>query len=93
MYYCVITGIDMHKEQSRDPLRPPRRNGTPFTIYFNDQQTENLNRISRERRVPKAELVRFGVDLMLAQLSNGQLELPLGIDLPLNAIQRPGVEP
>ena len=75
----------MPKEQSRSPLRQPRRKGTPFTIYFSDQQTENLNRISRERRVPKAELVRFGVDLMLAQLSNGQLELPLGIDLSLNA--------
>jgi len=59
----------------------PRRKGTPFTIYFSDRQTEDLNRISRQRRVPKAELVRIGVDLLLAQISSGQLELPLGVDL------------
>jgi len=74
----------MPNEQPHSPLKPPRRNGTPFTIYFSDQQTERLNRISRERRVSKAELVRTGVDLLLAQLSGGQLELPLGIDLPLS---------
>lgn len=74
----------MSNESLHTPLKPPRRNGTPFTIYFSDQLTENLNRVSRERRVSKAELVRIGVDLLLAQLSSGQLELPLGIDLPLN---------
>jgi hypothetical protein len=60
----------------KEALKQVRRNGTPFTIYFSHQQAESLNRISRERRVPKAELVRFGVDLMLAQLASGQLELP-----------------
>ncbi len=74
----------MPNEQPHTPFKPPRRNGTPFTIYFSDQQTERLNRISRERRVSKAELVRIGVDLLVAQLSSGQLELPLGIDLPLS---------
>jgi hypothetical protein len=80
-------------KKARDRFRPPRRNGTPFTIYFSDQQTENLNRISRERRVSKAELVRIGVELLLAQLSGGQLELPLGIDLPLNISRHQEQEP
>lgn len=83
----------MPNEQSHTPLKPPRRNGTPFTIYFSDQQTARLNRISRERRVSKAELVRIGVDLLLAQLSSGQLELPLGIDLPLSASRQQEQKP
>ena len=80
-------------KKRRDRFTPPRRNGTPFTIYFSDQQTENLNRISRERRVSKAELVRIGVELLLAHLSGGQLELPLGIDLPLNISRHQEQEP
>lgn len=73
--------LDQH---SRTEIRRPRRKGTPFTMYFSDQQIECLNRVSRERRVPKAELVRIGVDLLLTHLSDGQLNLPLGIDLPLS---------
>jgi len=74
----------MRREQSHGAPKSPRRKGTPFTIYFSDQHTNSLNRISRERRVAKAELVRIGVDLLLAQLASGQLKLPLGLDLPLN---------
>lgn len=72
----------MANHQVRGALKTPRRKGTPFTMYFSDQQAEELNRISRQRRVPKAELVRLGVDLLISQLSGGQLKFPLGIDLP-----------
>jgi hypothetical protein len=78
----------MTRERPHSPSRPPRRRGTPFTVYFSDQQTESLNRISRERRVPKAELLRIGVDLLLAHMSSGQLDLPLGIELPPSIRQK-----
>ena len=71
-------------KQTSGRARVPVRRGTPLTVYFSDGQTESLNRISRQRRVPKAELVRIGVELLIAQLSSGQLDLPLGIDLPLS---------
>lgn len=69
-------------KQTKGRARVPARTGTPLTVYFSDRQTDSLNQISRQRRVPKAEIVRLGVDLLLTQLSRGQLELPLGIDLP-----------
>ena len=72
----------------RPSANTPRRKGTPFTIYFSDKQAQDLNRISRERRVPKSELVRIGVDLLLAHISSGQLELPLGIELPSSIRQK-----
>jgi hypothetical protein len=58
------------------------RNGTPLTVYFTDAQIQQLNEISRQRRVPKAELLRVAVDLLLDQLANGQLRLNLGIEQP-----------
>lgn len=41
-----------------------------------------LNRISRQRRVAKAELLRLAVDLLLDQIDHGQLQL--GIPFPHN---------
>ena len=82
MYIHVITQGGIVPKQTRGHARVPARKGTPLTVYFSDRQTESLNQISRQRRVPKAELIRIGVDLLLTQLSSGQLDLPLGIDLP-----------
>ncbi len=59
----------------------PVRKGTPLTVYFSDEQTAQLNNISRQRRVPKAELLRIAVDLLVNQLNDGQLQLPLGVDI------------
>jgi hypothetical protein len=59
----------------------PVRKGTPLTVYFSDEQTTQLNNISRQRRVPKAELLRIAVDLLVNQLNDGQLQLPLGVDI------------
>ena len=60
--------------------RPAGRNGSPLTIYFSREQAEELSRVSRERRVSKANLVRLAVDRLLRQLQAGQLNLPLGIE-------------
>jgi len=57
------------------------RTGTPFTVYFSQEQTRQLNDISRLRRVTKAELLRFAVDRLVEELNGGQLELPLGVQL------------
>jgi Ribbon-helix-helix domain len=67
--------------QTRGNARTPVRRGTPLTVYFSDQQTMQLNNISRQRRVPKAELLRIAVDLLVNQLNDGQLQLPLGVDI------------
>ena len=32
----------MSNESLHTPLKPPRRNGTPFTIYFSDRLTRTL---------------------------------------------------
>lgn len=57
------------------------RKGVPLTVYFSEDQTAKLNAVSAQRRVPKAELLRVAVDLLLDQLDGGQLQLPLGIDI------------
>ena len=61
--------------------KPSLRKGVPLTVYFSEDQTARLNAVSEQRRVPKAELLRVAVDLLLDQLNGGQLQLPLGIDV------------
>ena len=56
-----------------------RRSGKPLTVYFSDDLSQALKSASEERRVHKSEIVRFAVERLLEQLSNGQLELPLGL--------------
>lgn len=68
-------------DRARDNARVPVRRGTPLTVYFSDEQTMQLNGISRQRRVPKAELLRIAVDLLVNQLNDGQLQLPLGVNI------------
>jgi hypothetical protein len=57
----------------------PKRSGIPLTVYFTEDQANRLDRVSGERHVAKATLVRFAVDRLMADLRNGQLELPLGL--------------
>jgi len=55
------------------------RKGKPLTVYFPRQQANGLRRISEERQVPMANIVRFAVGRLLVDLNSGQLELPLGL--------------
>jgi Ribbon-helix-helix domain len=55
------------------------RKGKPLTIYFPRQQANRLRRLSEQRQVPMANIVRFAIDRLLVDLNNGQLELPLGL--------------
>ena len=48
-------------------------------VYFSKDQADRLTFVSRERHVPKAELVRIAVGRLLDQLGSGQMNLPLGI--------------
>jgi len=57
----------------------PGRQGTPFTVYFSDEQANALSVISRERRVSKATLVRYAVERLLDQIENERVRLPLGL--------------
>lgn len=68
-------------KRTRGNSGSPARKGTPLTVYFSDEQTMQLNDISRQRRVPKAELLRIAVDLLVNQLNDGQLQLPLGVEI------------
>ena len=55
------------------------RSGTPFTIYFDDQQTQALNAVAKDRHVSKTTIVRLAVDQLLRQIQGEQLSSPLGI--------------
>jgi hypothetical protein len=57
-----------------------RRSGKPLQVYFRPKQRERLKRLARDRRIAESELVRAAVDLLIGRLSNGQLELGLGIE-------------
>jgi hypothetical protein len=37
------------------------------SLYFDEKKVESLNRLSAITRIPKAVLIREGVDLMLAK--------------------------
>jgi len=37
------------------------------SLYFDEKRVEGLNRLSAMTRIPKAVLIREGVDLMLAK--------------------------
>lgn len=36
--------------------------------------------LAKERRITKTAIVKFAVDRLFVELSDGQLELPLGLD-------------
>jgi hypothetical protein len=65
---------------SRKRTSKGSRSGVPLIVYFKEGQAKKLQDLSSERRVTKTALVQFAVDKLFAEMSNGQLELPLGID-------------
>lgn len=75
VYIHVITMT----ANSKSKKKVVQRKGRPFMLYLPSEQAQQLEVMSRQRSVAKAALVRYAVDRLLTQLSNGQLELPLGI--------------
>jgi hypothetical protein len=58
------------------------RSGIPLMVYLKEGQARKLRQLSSDRRVTKTALVQFAVDRLFAEMANGQLELPLGLDAP-----------
>ena len=67
------------KDNEVSAVKKALRRGTPFTIYFDQQQTQGLNAVARERHVSKTTIVRLAVDQLLRQIQGEQLPSPLGI--------------
>ena len=55
------------------------RKGKPMTVYFRDEQANQLKKIAQDRHVHKSEIVRLAVTRFLTDLDSGQLDLPFGI--------------
>jgi hypothetical protein len=53
------------------------RSGKPLQVYFPDEQREQLRRIAKERRLAESEVVRAAVEVFMARVSSGQLDLGL----------------
>jgi hypothetical protein len=49
-------------------------------VYLKEGQARKLRQLSSDRRVTKTALVQFAVERLFAEMANGQLELPLGLD-------------
>jgi predicted DNA-binding protein len=64
---------------TRGSKKQGQRTGRPFTLYLPLQQAEQLEQLAKKRSVAKATLVKFAIDRLLTDLTNGQLVLPLGI--------------
>ena len=56
------------------------RKGRPITLYLRAEQAQELEAVSRNRHVPKSELIRLGLDRLLDDLRGGQMNLPLGVE-------------
>ena len=81
----------MNRHEGRAAKKVLRR-GTPFTIYFDQQQTRALNAVAKERHVSKTTIIRLAVDQMLRQIQGGQLQSPLGIQEAFPQERRSGAE-
>ena len=55
------------------------RTGKALLVYVNDELADSIETLASQRRVTKSELVRTALNLLVDQLNNGQLRLPLGI--------------
>jgi hypothetical protein len=64
---------------TRKAAEKAKRSGVPLTVYLPEDQATQLGELSKERHVTKATIVRFAVDRLFVELSNGQLALPLGL--------------
>ncbi len=56
-----------------------QRRGRPVTFYLRQDQAGELDVVSKQRRVAKAELIRLAVDRLLQDIRGGQMTLPLGV--------------
>ncbi len=64
---------------TRRAAEKTKRSGVPLTVYLPEDQAAQLGELSKERHITKATIVRFAVDRLFSELSNGQLDLPLGL--------------
>ena len=74
----VSTCVYMSEQKTNSK---PRRSGVPFTFYLTDSQANALSDISDRRQVPKSTLVRYAVERLLIDIEDGQLKLPIGIQI------------
>ena len=70
---CTYRCNTMKKERSA--TKKALRHGTPFTIYFDQELTEGLNSVAKERHVSKATIIRLAVDHLPGDRSPGPLWL------------------
>jgi len=59
--------------------RKAQRSGVPLMVYFQAEQAMRLKDLSEQRRIPKANIVRFAVERLLEDINGGQMDLPLGL--------------
>jgi predicted DNA-binding protein len=65
--------------RGRDAAAKGGRSGVPYTLYLSEDMTAALNAISSQRKVDKSDIVRTAIQRLLDDITNGQLDLPLGI--------------
>jgi hypothetical protein len=66
--------------KSKRRTRSNNRSGVPLVVYLEERQASKLDEVSRERRITKTAIVKFAVDRLFLDMSNGQLDLPLGLE-------------
>jgi hypothetical protein len=71
--------VATHPHRREGKMNKAKRNGKPFTVWFNEDLSNALASASEQRKVDKSEIVRVAVKRLLNDLETGQLELPLGI--------------
>ena len=59
--------------------KPTGRQGKPLTVYLSTGQAGRVDKVCRDRRVTKAEIVRYALDRLFKDMDTGQLELPFGL--------------
>ena len=50
-------------------------------VYLKEDQAARLDELSKHRRVTKTALVQFAVERLFLEMRNGQLDLPLGLNM------------
>jgi len=63
------------------------RNGVALMVYLKQDQAARLDELSRNRRVTKTALVQFAVERLFVDMHNGQLDLPLGLNITGSSVR------
>jgi len=66
---------------ARGKAKPVQRKGRPITLYLRQEQAIELDALSRSRHVAKAEVIRLALDRLLEEIRDGQMKLPLGVEI------------